>query len=70
MTDEQKIMNAYASMTPWARGIVLELVQGYAIDFPEPGPGSAVVAVEPPTNDADESVDGLPLVVVGKPVDG
>lgn len=70
MTDEQKILNACAGMTPWARGVILELATAYAVDFPAPQAGLPWIAVKPAPNDADESVDSLPLVVVGKPVDG
>lgn len=69
MTDEQKILNACASMTPWARGIIVELAVAYAVDFPSPPPHLQNLAVEPPSDDADEAVNSFPLLVVGKSVD-
>ena len=70
MIDEQKLlMGAYAGMTPWARGIILELALGYAADFPNPQAESPRISIEPPPHDADESVDRLPLIGVGQPVD-
>lgn len=60
-----ELLAAYACMTPWARGLIRELAAGYAIDFPLGGAG-----IEAAPDNADESVDRLPLVVVRKPIDG
>lgn len=70
MNGKQLLLNAYDGMTPWAQGIILELAQGYAIDFPEPKTNSPGLGIEPPANDADEPVDGLPLISIGKPIHG
>lgn len=70
MTDKQMLMNAYTRMTPWARGIILELALGYAIDFPELKSDLMSLAIESPANNADESVNGFSLISVGQPIDG
>lgn len=70
MTCRQQLLNAYDGMTPWAQGIILELAKGYAIDFPGPATASPGFGIESPANDADEPVDGAPLVIIGEPIDG
>lgn len=70
MTDEQFLLNAFAGMKPWARGIVVELVAAYAIDFPAEDHQSAWIAVKPTSNDIDQPVNRLPLVIVSEAVDG
>ena len=38
MTDLDRVSAAFGAMSPWARGMVLELAEGYVVDFPAQKP--------------------------------
>jgi hypothetical protein len=44
MTDVDRLTAAFDAMSPWARGLILELAQVYAVDFPAPKPAPHVPA--------------------------
>jgi hypothetical protein len=38
MTDLERLTAAFEAMNPWARELLRDLAEGYAVDFPEPKP--------------------------------
>jgi hypothetical protein len=38
MTDLERLTAAFEAMNPWARELLRDLAEGYAIDFPAPTP--------------------------------
>lgn len=34
-TDRERLTAAFEAMTPWARGLLIELAEGYAEEFPQ-----------------------------------
>lgn len=43
MTDLERLAAAFQAMSPWARHLLRDLAEGYAVDFPAPNPPLAEV---------------------------
>lgn len=78
MSELPDLLQAYESMTPWARSLLLEIAQDYAKQFPAPKkhPGLTLVKsgeiriLQSAPDLLDHDIDGGPPVLTRKPVNG
>jgi hypothetical protein len=54
MTDRDRLTVAFDAMNPWSRGMLLELAEGYAVDFPAPKPAPHLPLVSVGRTDASQ----------------